>query len=124
MQVCDDMKRSKDNHAIMGYYPSGEFINYANKKMQNPPKNRLFRHPSDVYTVEEMENFLNEMLPNFFEDINSSEKFENWLLPRYSPNLIIATREEVIPVVVAQLGVTYFLKFDVKHAFNAVGLPQ
>ena len=22
-EVCDDMKRSKDNHAIVGYYPSG-----------------------------------------------------------------------------------------------------
>ena len=46
------MKRSKDNHAIVGYYPSGEFINYAGKKMQNPPRTRAFRHPSDVYTVE------------------------------------------------------------------------
>jgi hypothetical protein len=51
-QVCDDLRRTKDNHAIVGYYPSGEFINYAGKRMQNPPHSRQYKHPSDVYKVE------------------------------------------------------------------------
>ena len=50
-QVCDDMRRTKDNHVIVGYFPSGEFINYADKKMQNPPRSRMFRHHSDTYQV-------------------------------------------------------------------------
>ena len=52
-KVCDELKKTKDNHAVVGYFPSGEFINYAGKKMQNPPISRSFRHPSDVYKVEE-----------------------------------------------------------------------
>lgn len=88
------MRRTKDNHAVLGYYPSGEFISYAGKKMQNPPKTKYYRHPRDVYTVDELETFLRELLPNFYEEINSIEHFESWVQPRYSPNLIFATRED------------------------------
>lgn len=113
-EVCDNLRRTKDNHAVIGYYPSGEFIIYAGKKMQNPPKSRQFRHPSDIYTVTEIEGFISEMMPNFYEEIDNYEDLERWLEPRYSPNLIMVTREEEIPLVVAQLGIHFFLRFDVK----------
>jgi hypothetical protein len=48
------MKKTKDNRMIVGYYPSTDFINYGGKLMQNPPLNRQYTHPSDVYTVEEI----------------------------------------------------------------------
>lgn len=70
-QVCDTLRRTKDNHAIIGYFPSGEFIIYAGKKMQNPPNSKQLRHSGDVYTVEEIEKFISEMIPNFFETIDS-----------------------------------------------------
>jgi hypothetical protein len=107
------MRKTKDNHMIIGSYPSGDFINYAGKKMQNPPKTKVFRHATDVYTVEEVEQFLNEMMPDFYERLSSLEQFEQWLLPRYSPNLIVATREDDLPSVMARLGVHYFLRFEV-----------
>lgn len=46
------MRRTKDNRMILGYYPSSDFVNFAGKKMQNPPLNKNFDHPKDVYTVE------------------------------------------------------------------------
>ena len=69
------MRRTKDNHAIVGYYPSGGFIKYAGKKMQNPPNSRHYKHPGDVYKVEELERFVGEMIPHFFEDIVSMSQF-------------------------------------------------
>jgi len=48
------MRRTKDNHVIVGYYPSGGFIKYASKKMQNPPHSRKFAHQGDVYRVDEV----------------------------------------------------------------------
>lgn len=57
-QVCDTLRRTKDNHAIIGYFPSGQFITYAGKKMQNPPNSKQLRHSGDVYTVEEIEKFI------------------------------------------------------------------
>lgn len=67
------MRRTKDNRMVFGYYPSEQFVNYGGKRMQNPPKNRQFNHPSDVYTVQELETFIGQIMPNFFGEISSVE---------------------------------------------------
>lgn len=69
--ACDDMRKSKDNRMIFGYYPAENFVNYGGKRMQNPPRNRQFNHPLDIFTVQELENFLEEMVPNFYQEIGS-----------------------------------------------------
>ena len=110
--ACDEMRRSKDNRMIFGYFPVNEFIKFGGKKMQNPPKSRHLTHPSDVYTVRELEDFLNEMMPNFYEELTSVEEYNAWTEPRYSPKVIFTSRDEEVPLAVRKLAVHYFLRFD------------
>jgi hypothetical protein len=100
---------------IFGYYPVDEFINYGGKRMQNPPKNRQFNHPQDVYTVAELERFIDEMIPNFYEELESLEEYKEWLKPKYSPKLVFATREDEIPITLKKLGVHFFLRYDLMY---------
>lgn len=36
---------------IVGYHPSHDFTSFGDKIMQSPPKNRMFDHFTDVYTI-------------------------------------------------------------------------
>jgi hypothetical protein len=106
------MLRTKDNRMIFGYFPTDGFVNYGGKMMQNPPGNRHLNHPSDVFAVEELEAFIDEMVPNFFNELTSLEEYKEWLQPRYAPKLLFASREDDVPLVVRKLGVHFFLRFD------------
>jgi hypothetical protein len=112
--ACDEMRRNKDNRMIFGYFPEGRFLSYAGKRMQNPPGNRHLNHPSDVFAVHELEAFVEEMLPNFFEELKSAEQYQEWLAVRHTPKLLFASREELaeLPLLVRKLGVHFFLRFD------------
>lgn len=106
------MLRTKDNRMIFGYYPAENFVNYGGKRMQNPPRSRQFNHPSDVYTVAELETFIDQIMPNFYQEIESLAQYEQFLEPKYAPKLLLATRDEEVPLVLKKLGVHFFLKFD------------
>jgi hypothetical protein len=68
---CDDLKRTKDNRKIVVYYPSTEFIKYGGKKLQNPHQSRVFNNRKDVVLANEYEVLLEEIMPNFFDEITS-----------------------------------------------------
>ena len=57
---------------------------------------------------------MNKLVPNFFRIINSKEEYEEFLLPRYSPKMILFMREdEEVPLILRKLAVAFALRFDV-----------
>jgi hypothetical protein len=66
------MKKTLDNHFIVGTIPSSTFINYAGKKIQSPPTSKPFRKTRSTYRVEEIEGFITQMMPILYENINSA----------------------------------------------------
>lgn len=59
-----------------------------------------------------MQAFIDEMIPNFFEEITSLEEYHQWLQVRHTPKLLFASREEDVPLVIRKLGVHFFLRYD------------
>ena len=60
---------------IIGEIPSNEFTSFGDKIMQSPPTNRVYDDHSDVYSVDEIVGFINQMVPNFFKEINNLNEF-------------------------------------------------
>ena len=102
-----------DNRMVIGYYPSSEFVNYGGKRMQNPPIQRNYEHPLDIYRTEELESFLTDIMPCFMQPLRNEQEYQEFLLPRYSPKLIFLTRDDTPPYVLHQLSVAYYMRFDV-----------
>lgn len=60
----------------------------------------------------ELENFIDQIMPNFYQEIESLAQYEQFLEPKYAPKLLFATRDEEVPLVLKKLGVHFFLRFD------------
>jgi hypothetical protein len=65
----------------------------------------MFDHFSDVYTVEEIVRFVNQLVPNFLKDVRNLNEFDDFKQPMYSPKLLFAGEEGQIPQVIKQLSV-------------------
>lgn len=77
---------------IVGYEPNNGFVRFGDMIMQNPSASRVYDHPSDIYTVDEVATFVNKMMPNFFKPIENSEQFHEFLnSARYVPKLLYLT---------------------------------
>jgi hypothetical protein len=111
--ACNEIKRTNENRMIIGYQPNSKFTSFGDKVMQAPPTNRVFDQISDAYTVEQMVRFISQLTPNFLKEIRNTQEFEAFKVPKYVPKMIFACEEGQVPHVIKQLGVEFFLKFDV-----------
>lgn len=85
----------------------------GSKKLQQAPGHKTFRHPSDVYTVDEIVEFIEGLLPVFITPVATTRDLEEFLKPRYSPKLLYFTKEEDAPRNIAKLTVYFNLRIDV-----------
>lgn len=81
-------------------------------KMLEEGNYKIMDHKSEIFTVEDFQNFLDGVLPNYFEEMVGIQQYYDWLYPRYSPKVIFATREDQIPLVLKKINVHYYLRFD------------
>lgn len=110
--VCDELREKRQNRKVVVYYPAETFMNYGGKKLQDSALSQQYNHESDEFQVAEFEKLLEGIMPNFYEEMTSMEEYQEWLKVRHSPKLVFLTREEEIPLVLKQLAVHYFSRFD------------
>jgi hypothetical protein len=68
---CDDMNEKKESRKIVSYYPQSRFMNYGGKKMQDKSGSQQYSHESDTFKVAEFERTIEDVLPNFFEEMTN-----------------------------------------------------
>jgi hypothetical protein len=61
------MNKTKDNRRISGTFPSSEFKRLGGKIIQNPPSTHVLEHGQDVYTYQELKDFIMPLFPNFYQ---------------------------------------------------------
>ena len=109
------MERTKDNRDIVGTVPSADLKTFGHLAIQSPPETRSMRHSSDVYNKEELLNFVDGLLPNFYKELHNKEEYEGFLLPRYVPKIILFNREDEdeVSLTMKKISVHFHLRFDV-----------
>lgn len=93
--------------------PSDKLLTMGDKKLQRSPATKTFRHPSDVYTVEEITDFVEGLVPYFITHVATQQDLKEFLSPRYSPKLLYFTKEESAPLNIGKLTVHFNLRVDV-----------
>ena len=66
LESCNIMERTRDNRDIIGTVPSADLKSFGHLAIQSPPETRSMRHSSDIYNKEELLNFVDNLLPNFY----------------------------------------------------------
>lgn len=70
------MSKTKDNRRIVGTAPTGRFRKVGSKLIQNPPASQMLEHSRDVYSYEQLREFVMPLLPNFYQELNNREEYE------------------------------------------------
>ncbi len=118
------MARNNENRAIHGLAPSDQLLTMGDKKLQRAPAYKTFRHPSDVYSVDEIMDFIDGLMPAFVTRVSTKEDLKEFLQPRYSPKLLYFTKEEWVPKNIGKLSVHFNLRIDVLPSAYAVCLHR
>lgn len=60
--------------------------------MQRNPTIVTYNHPKDVYTPDEILDFIDTIVPSFVDTVDTLEDLEDFMKPRYSPKLFYLTK--------------------------------
>jgi hypothetical protein len=73
-------------------FPSTEFIQYGGKRLPSPQLSRVYNNRKDVVLPSEYEHLIEEIMPNFWEEIVSLEDYYEWMKPRRVPKAVFLSR--------------------------------
>ena len=64
---------NNENRYTMGLKPNSKFLVLSGKLLQRNPTEVKYNHPLDVYTVTELVEFIEGLLPSYLTDVVSEE---------------------------------------------------
>lgn len=73
LTTCLQMSKTKDNRRVVGTAPAGQFRRIGSKLIQNPPASQMLEHARDVYTYEQLREFMLPLIPNFYQELNNRD---------------------------------------------------
>lgn len=62
---CQLIKDHNENRMLVGLKPTDEFFTLGRKRLQRAPTEVTFNHASDVYTVSDITDFVEKLVPNY-----------------------------------------------------------
>lgn len=69
--MCDDLYDRREIRKVVGFFPNSTFMHYRGKLLENPSRSLQYLHSHDDFYVVEFEKLLEQVTPNFFEEIKS-----------------------------------------------------
>lgn len=94
--------------------PTDHFFTLGQKRLQRAPTEVTYNHPSDVYTVAGLAEFLENLVPNYAATVATQDELREFLVPRYAPKLLYFTKEEEAPFNLRKLNTYFQCQIDVR----------